>query len=299
MKHELPAPIVGAASETWSEAAPEECEANRQLGEDAEDCMFPSPAEQKSKSPVTIHQYVTRIMGKPSYAGVEGELSNVCIHTDPNDYDTKMPLMFMPFDEHGGRGGHVAGTDLLVFETASGGRCVRIKTSVKDTLVVVIFNSSRQLHGNAGEEETSMAEDMDAGNFSFRIIPFLRKPIVDFINKRKQQEKTRKVPQAFTKLTLPDDDIARHELLHKPLAATEVFQDQDVCTKWPSGTARGMHLATVINALPQEQKIEVKWLDCRTSKLDLGQKMYHRDCLDFDEKSSAPCKCWDSLFQSE
>ena len=48
---------------------------------------------------------------------------------------------------------------------------------------------------------------------------------------------------AGNKIDAADDVINRHALLHKPLPAAEVFQGQDMCTKWPSGKARGMHLA--------------------------------------------------------
>lgn len=68
---------------------------------------------------------------------------------DDGDVSTDQPLTFLPC---GGKevsgGGEVSGSDLIIFEQSSGGQPIRLKTSIKLTVVVVVFNSREQLHGN-------------------------------------------------------------------------------------------------------------------------------------------------------
>ena len=69
----------------------------------------------------------------------------ISTHYDPFDIDALMPL----FDKSGGgkdgKGGPVAGTDIILFENQTGGAAIRVKTNIPDTVVVILTNSKKQI----------------------------------------------------------------------------------------------------------------------------------------------------------
>ena len=85
---------------------------------------------------------------------------------------------------------------------------MRVKTSVRDTVIVVIFNSKSQLHGGVagpGRKNNSRPKRQQQrrqpqlqtqpqsssgvqGNYSLRIIPYLQGPIVDFLRARNESD---------------------------------------------------------------------------------------------------------------
>ena len=57
-----------------------------------------------------------------------------------------MPTIYVSGGGTTHKGGTVASTDIAVFENPTGGAGVRIRTCIKDTVVVVMSNSRQQIH---------------------------------------------------------------------------------------------------------------------------------------------------------
>lgn len=94
----------------------------------------------------------------------------VAAHADLGDLDCTMFNVYTTGGGERGRGGTVAGSDLAVFEGASGGPGYRVKTCIEDTVVVVVMNSRKQLH-SCVKSMDSTATDSTA--WTTRIIPFV------------------------------------------------------------------------------------------------------------------------------
>ena len=78
----------------------------------------------------------------------EEQLHRLALHTDNGNVNTDQPLTFLLFGGENGLRGKVSGSDLIVFDHSKGGQCYRLKTSIESTVVIVLFNSAEQLHGN-------------------------------------------------------------------------------------------------------------------------------------------------------
>ena len=81
------------------------------------------------------------------------------LHVDAGDVDSDQFLTFMPMGNNKNNGGRVANSDLIVFENQLGGLSYRLRTAIGDTVVILLMNSSKQLHGNV--------EDSDSDTFDF------------------------------------------------------------------------------------------------------------------------------------
>ena len=51
------ATILGSVGQVWIEVAPEQYAANQELREGAEDCMFPTRAQQQSENQTILHRF--------------------------------------------------------------------------------------------------------------------------------------------------------------------------------------------------------------------------------------------------
>ena len=96
-------------------------------------------------------------------------------------------------------GGKVDGTDLIIFENDMGGRCIRVRTAIPGTVVIVIMNSKRRLHGGVLPHGGAVK---DNGNRSLRWIPYLRGPIQKFLDDRRRIQGA---PPVITDLTRGND----------------------------------------------------------------------------------------------
>ena len=79
----------------------------------------------------------------------------------------------------------MSGSDLIIFEQSSGGQSIRVKTSIKSTVVVVVFNSREQLHGNFVDPNQI---SLDRSCWNLRLIPYGRINVLDFIRRRINNE---------------------------------------------------------------------------------------------------------------
>ena len=103
------------------------------------------------------------------FSGVDSEL--VCMHTDNGDFSTKQPLVYSCAGGENCLGGKLPNTDLIVCEKKDGGRFVRIKTNIPDTVVIVLFNSTTQLHGVIKGGKRGSGPQA----YSIRLIPYFTK----------------------------------------------------------------------------------------------------------------------------
>lgn len=102
----------------------------------------------------------------------------VAAHTDRGDLDC---MQFNCYSTGGGRrgkGGCVTGTDLAVFESATGGAGYRVKTCIEDTVVIVILNSRRQLHGCIKNTDDFIEDDLA---HTTRIIPYIPQGVYNWM----------------------------------------------------------------------------------------------------------------------
>ena len=104
--------------------------------------------------------------------------TKIALHCDEHDEDGHQPLVFSTFGGENNLGGHIPGTDLLVFDSISGGQCFQVQTCVEDCLVCVLMNSSKQLHGSAN---CDAVVDFDSSIWSLRYIQYLGKDTFKYI----------------------------------------------------------------------------------------------------------------------
>ena len=169
------AKIVGEMFSHVSKCIAKHCvkvyEANQRLMKTNQKLAWPPLEYQKSGWKWMSTQFIVRRWG-PALAENNWPLEKeiVAAHTDPGDLDC---TMFHCYRTGGGRdrkGGAVAGTDIAVFEKANGEAGFRVKTCIRDTVVVVIFNSNTQLHGCIKSRDNFVEDD---SVWSTRIIPYV------------------------------------------------------------------------------------------------------------------------------
>lgn len=275
--------LMGVATDAIAELLPNFYEENRELRAGANDCTYPKPEVQKSgqcgeSTSMSeedfncwfANQCIVRIIGK-EVGGQTVSDGQIAMHFDESDYPCIQQLMFLPMGGVNGLGGHVPNTDLLVFEGREGGLSYRVDTTVEDTVVVVLMNSSTQLHAGAGEEVTGLASPPSS---SIRLIPYLRGPIMDFILVRKEDER--------------EHDLHPHtELLrsgqHLPLEGESLQDGMLVAAEWGKSTSKKtLHLATL--NMKEDNKLTVVWADGQISP-DYKREVYHHLC------ASNECHC--------
>ena len=94
----------------------------------------------------------------------------ISTHYDPFDIDALMPLFYKSGGGKDGKGGPVAGTDIILFENQTGGAAIRVKTNIPDTVVVILTNSKKQLHGAVLSNPDFVS---DPTSKTIRFIPFI------------------------------------------------------------------------------------------------------------------------------
>ena len=153
-----------------------------------EDCIYPTPASQRKEQTCSeglswgIHQVALRIMDNTLDEKTRA-LHRLALHTDDTDVCSKQFLTFKSMGGVDGKGGRVVDSDLLVFEHDKGGQSYRLKTSIADTVVFVLMNSSKQLHGSAKDRDTS---GLDESCWCLRFIGYGRRSVLQFVGRRKK-----------------------------------------------------------------------------------------------------------------
>ena len=119
------------------------------------------------------------------------EKDMVATHTDTGDLDC---IMFHCYITGGGdrnKGGHVPGTDIAIFENRNGGAGYRVETCIEDTVVLVVYNSRRQLHGCIKPSNYVYGEGCA---WSIRIIPYIPKGVHDWMLRNPNGTPYAKIP---------------------------------------------------------------------------------------------------------
>ena len=109
------------------------------------------------------------------------EENNVSFHFDNGDVGCYQPLIYIPYGGPDGVGGKVNKTDIVICNHQTGGKSIRIKTNIPDTVAVVIFNSKMQVHGLVQGDDYSDANDLTA--YSTRIVPFISGKAFEWMKK--------------------------------------------------------------------------------------------------------------------
>ena len=147
--------------------------------------QWPSRDQQPGRHKWMCTQFIVRHWGGPGLSSNELpfplEKVTVSAHVDRGDLDTLMPCIYFVKGGSDDEGGYVLGTDLVLFEDENGGAGVQVRTCIRDTVVVVLSNSRRQLHGCILDdchldEDTSLCR-------TTRIIPFIPKGVYDWMIK--------------------------------------------------------------------------------------------------------------------
>lgn len=97
---------------------------------------------------------------------------NLALHSDTWDVSTLNANLYRSGGGSDGKGGAVPGTDLMLFESTSGGKSVRVKTCMRDTVVLLLTNSNLQLHSGVKSADDFVK---DPTAWSTRYIPFITK----------------------------------------------------------------------------------------------------------------------------
>lgn len=202
--YDLYARILGLEAQVLKEYYPEEYSANHQLYNEGEDCIFPSPQEQQHNPNVNpgvywgLHQVALRTMGCESSNDERAE-RRMALHVDQSDVKSNQLLTFLPMGGKNNKGGHVLDSDLMVFEHKNGGKCFRLNTSIEDTVVFILMNSGRQLHGSA--MDSSIVGNVENNNWSARFIAYGRNNVLYFVDARQREGR---VGEAFRKRKMKD-----------------------------------------------------------------------------------------------
>jgi hypothetical protein len=136
-------------------------------------------------------QFIVRRWGPGLYSDWPLDYEIVAAHTDPGDLDCDMFHCYRTGGGKSGRGGTVAGTDLVIFENAEGGPGFRVKTCVEDTVVIVVLNSKRQLHGCVKSSDDFVQDDLA---WTTRIIPYLPQGVYNWMIRHPQDAPFIKIP---------------------------------------------------------------------------------------------------------
>ena len=152
---------------------------NEALMQVSPNLQWPSRKQQPGRHKWMCTQFAVRHWGGPGLSSLPLEKMTVSAHVDRGDLDALMPCIYFVKGGSDDEGGYVLGTDLALFENETGGAGVQVRTCIKDTVVVVLSNSRRQLHGCIlddchPDEDTSLHR-------TTRIIPFVPKGVHDWM----------------------------------------------------------------------------------------------------------------------
>ena len=281
------AAIMGQTGVAWKKICPDEYGQNTTFLKEGEDCMFPTKTLQNSPSPVIGNQVIVRTIGLDRFHGLVRAHHEIALHFDESDHNAINPLIFLPInlddmDKQNGptsiSNGYVSGSDLLVFEQKTGGRCARIRTTVKDTVVVAIFRSQSQLHGGVQGIYHNNDNQDDGRSYSIRIIPYQRQSIVDFVQDRKKYNGG---PSSF--VGIKPRPNKRHDIqadLHKPLDLCDVAVGQEVVVRWGrTGVGWRWESATTTAINQGAGVVDLKWTSTGQVTLGTRLKLYNPFCL--------------------
>ena len=164
---------------------------NHKLYEDGHDCIFPSPKAQMNSNLDTngifigLSQIVLRVMDNENTSNKQNP-NRTALHVDSGDVDSDQFLTFIPMGGQSNCGGFVSGTDLMVFEHEEGGASYRLRTTIPDTVVILLMNSARQLHGNVEDDYNNISAELDRSLWSARLIGYGRLSVQHFIDRRRR-----------------------------------------------------------------------------------------------------------------
>ena len=240
---------------------------NRDTYAGGDDCIFPSPKLQKNceansrKLYLCLNQIVLRIMDNKL---IKNKLNpeRTALHVDAGDVDSDQFLTFMPMGNNKNSGGRVANSDLIVFENQLGGLSYRLRTAISDTVVILLMNSSKQLHGNV-EDSDSDTFDFDESVLSARLIGYGSYKVQKFIERRNKGEVRGK---AFLGVVMKK---------HKPLQKDVVKEGDAISAEY--GKKRVMYPAKLI----KKNDGHYLWWDDdegSISKLLSNGRVYSRHC---------------------
>lgn len=260
------AKILGLEARVIQKYFPAEYDENHKIYMDgkANDCIFPSPNDQQGGTNDIdyvywcLHQVALRIMGGEESKILRNE-RRMAWHVDQSDVKSNQLLTFLPIGGDDGRGGHVPDSDLMVFEHETGGKCFRLRTTKTNTVVFILLNSGRQLHGSAMER---INDGIDNNNISLRFIGYGRENVRNF-GKRRIDGKIK--GEAYQKTRLLD---------HIPISRDAVKVGDTVTAKW--GKQKDLYLATLVK---DNGQLSLQWhIDKKTTPYSDKRVLYSKLC---------------------
>jgi hypothetical protein len=270
------AKLLGIEAAIIDKYCPKIYKRNHETYRDGEDCIFPSPQDQHASQTTSelfhfcLHQVALRILKNESNKKDE-QMYRLALHTDDGDVSTDQPLTFLSFGGKDGLGGNVAGSDLVVFDHCNGGQCYRLKTSIKSTVVLVLFNSSEQLHGNY----VDMHQKLNTSCWNVRFIPYGRVNVLNFISRRNENKVE---GQCFKGVELQ---------YHRPLKNEEFSCGDKVSAYWGKGQKRKL-LGGEISS--EDGQLFMHWYtDGKKSKLGKSASVYSFECSQSDPHDCNHC----------
>ena len=171
--HDKLAKMIGGIFSRISECIAKYCgdvhQGNQRLMQNP-NLVWPSlEHHQNSKWNWMSSQFIVRRWGPAMATDWPPEKETIAAHTDTGDLDCTTFNCYRTGGGLRGKGGPVACTDFAAFEKATGGAGYRVKTCIEDTIVVVVLNSKRQLHGCIKSADDFIQDDLA---WTTRIIPY-------------------------------------------------------------------------------------------------------------------------------
>ena len=182
VEHETLAKMIGRIFSHISECIAKHCgnvhEQNQALMQNR-NLVWPSLEHQNnSKWNWMSSQFIVRRWGPALTTDWPPEKDIVAAHTDTGDLDCTTFNCYRTGGGLRGKGGPVANTDFAAFEKATGGAGYRVKTCIEDTIVVVVLNSKRQLHGCIKSADDFIQDDLA---WTTRIIPYIPQGVYNWM----------------------------------------------------------------------------------------------------------------------
>ena len=104
----------------------------------------------------------------------------IATHCDSWDVSTLMPLVYKSGGGKDNLDGPVSSTDIVIFEHAMGGAALRVKTNMRDVVVVILMNSNQQLHGGVKSAPDFVFDD---SAITTRFISFITQGVMNWTMK--------------------------------------------------------------------------------------------------------------------
>ena len=182
VEHDKLAKMIGAIFSHISECIAKHCgdvhQGNQGLMQNR-NLVWPSlEYQQNTKWNWMSSQFIVRRWGRALATDWPIEKETVAAHTDMGDLDCTTFNCYRTGGGLRGKGGPVACTDFAIFEKATGGAGYRVKTCIEDTIVVVVLNSKRQLHGCIKSADDFIQDDLA---WTTRIIPYIPQGVYNWM----------------------------------------------------------------------------------------------------------------------